>query len=186
MVEHEFLWADLETTGLVNETEGGCFGNGHILEWAAALAADDKEGDCRVIRQWSGVIHVPESELVMDDFVRDMHTRSGLLADVEVSPITLEESDAFLADLCESGLGVKPRSVTLAGNSVWFDALWFQRFMPKFAKFLHHRVFDVSTLQRSHQTLLGTEPVRAPAHRALDDVHASLAAYKAWREQAKL
>lgn len=187
MPQHCYLWTDLENTGLADDKcEGDCFRKGRILEWVVALAADDKDGDCSVIRQWSAVIHVPADELFMDDFVREMHTKSGLLAEVEKSPVTLEMSDEFLASLVATELGARERSITLAGNSVWFDAIWFRKHMPKFAKFLHHRIFDVSTLQRAHEDLLGTEPVRAPAHRALDDVHASLAAYKAWREQAKL
>jgi oligoribonuclease len=139
------------------------------------------------VRQFQAVIGHDVSKLQMDPFVRNMHTNSGLLAEVAASKTTLQESDDFLADLCKNELSAKPKSLTLAGNSIGqFDYQWVWVHLPKFASYLHHRVFDVSPLQRAHQEWLGTEPIRAPAHRALDDVKASLAACKAWREQAGL
>lgn len=182
--EHRFLWVDLETTGLITGP-GGLFNGGALLEWALVLAADGPGGDMSPVRQFQAVIHHAVSTLQMDPFVRRMHTENGLLAEVEASTTTLEESDEFLANLCRNEFKAKPRSLTIAGASVGqLDFHWIQVHLPQFAKFLHHRVFDVSTLQRAHEEWRGTETIRGSAHRALDDIYVSMEACKAWREQA--
>lgn len=182
--EHRFLWMDLETTGLITGL-GGLFNGGALLEWALVLAADGPGGDMSPVRQFQAVIHHDVNTLQMDPFVLNMHTNNGLLAEVATSTTTLEESDEFLANLCLTEFKAKPRSLTIAGNSVGqLDYPWICQKLPQFAKFLHHRVFDVSTLQRAHEEWRGTEPIRGTAHRALDDIYQSLKACKAWREQA--
>ena len=192
-IAHEFLWLDLETTGLINAKPGGlyAFGDdaGHILEFAAVLAADDRAGDLSVVQAYEGAVHYDAPEaFAMDPFVLKMHTDNGLFADCRASTISLADADEFLYGLCCELAGNKrPRGITLAGNSVHFDLQWVRVHMPLFASALHHRVFDVSTLQRAAMiNVEGYEPLRANAHRALDDLYQSLAAYKAWREAVGL
>ena len=56
----------------------------------------------------------------MDDFVRTMHTKSGLLAEIAASTVTLEEAGqppwSSSGPMCPS-----PRTVPLAGNSIGTD-----------------------------------------------------------------
>jgi oligoribonuclease len=180
VAKHEFLWLDLETTGLHADA---C----QVLEWAIVLAADDREGDMSPITQYESVIHVPDpAALEMDAFVRDMHTRNGLLAACAASDTTIEESDEFLAGVC-ADLGAKPRSITLAGASVHFDLAFARVHLPEFSKFLSHRVFDVSTIKRALESWGNGGAIRRdPAHRAMPDVLESLSEAAQWRTLARL
>ena len=76
-------WIDLEMTGL-DPTRNT------IVEIATLLTDDDltiiAEGPDLVIHQ------PPEALAVMDPFVVSMHTRSGLLPEIEASTTTLEEA----------------------------------------------------------------------------------------------
>lgn len=180
---HEFLWLDFETTGL---KPSEC----KILEWAVVLAADDRHGDMTPIQQYSSPVRYYSSEeekrLVLeltDPFVVDMHTKNGLWAECDDTDHTIEEADEFLVSLCTE-LGAKPRQIVLAGASVHFDLAFAREHLPRFAEYLSHRVFDVSTLKRAHMSWgAGEEIKRDPAHRALPDVLESLAETKQWRER---
>jgi oligoribonuclease len=167
--QHQFLWIDLETTGLVP-------GAGRILEWAAVLAEDDRGGSFAPVHQYSSAVHYEPAEYLpgMSDRVRDMHTANGLLADVAASNTTLTESEAFLCELLDD-LGAPQGGVSVAGASVHFDLAWIGCWMPKLRKRLSHRVFDVTTLTRCVR-IYGPDIERAPreSHRALPDILATL------------
>lgn len=179
---HAAIWFDVETAGLDPHT-------GHLLEWAAVLAADAADGDLTPIHEFTAVIHADIDPASLDPKVRDMHTRNGLLADCAKSTATLDESDAFLYTLCESLMpaGQKPRGIWLAGNSVSFDLGWVRVHLPRFASCLHYRVFDVTSLQRAAELWLPGYVVQRPdGHRALEDVRASLRAASYWRQAVGL
>lgn len=185
MSTHQFVWFDLETTGLLGDgpdgsKPGDLYGNGQLLEWAAVLCEDDRDGDYAEVAAYTAVVK-PETWLEMSDFVRSMHSRNGLLKDLTSATTTLAESDDFLADMCVD-LGAKPRSVSLAGNSVHFDLAWCRVKLPRFATFLSHRVYDVSTLIKAMRTYGPGFSDGDPAHRALDDVRQSIAAARAFRK----
>ncbi len=189
MNKHNFLWLDLETTGLDPRA-------GHILEWAAVLAADDRDGDMSPIAQYSGVIRAkiePLSEkshdythkivlagderdvIEIDPFVLAMHTRNDLWKDCEGSDTSLADSEEFLVQLCVELAGVpEPKGIVLAGASVHLDLSWIREHMPRLAKCLSHRVFDVSTLKLANQSWGGVPFAKAEAHRALPDILESL------------
>ena len=65
----------------------------------------------------------------MDDVVRDMHTRSGLLPAIEASTITLEEAGKeTLAFISEHLPG--PGVVPLCGNSIGTDRRFLAVYLP--------------------------------------------------------
>jgi oligoribonuclease len=165
-MKHQFLWIDLETTGLDPHT---C----RILEWAAVLAADDRDGDMQPVAQFASVIGCAEDiELEMDDFVRRMHTDNGLLAECYASTTTLVESEDFLIELVG---GPDTRGTILAGASVHFDLGFLRVHMPRFAACLSHRVLDVRALKLAENAWGdGLADTKVVAHRALSDVLVSL------------
>lgn len=173
MPAYEFLWFDLETTGL-NPREG------LILEFAAVLCEDARGDDFAEVAAYTGAIHYTPDVLavaLIDERVREMHTRNDLWRDVAASTTTIGEVDAFLVALADGLTGGKKHAITLAGNSVHFDLAWARVFLPLFAEYLSHRVFDVSTLTRAVRSW-GPEGVvwpKAEAHRALADVRESIA-----------
>jgi oligoribonuclease len=165
---HHFLWLDLETTGLDPV-------RGSILEAAAVLVNDSRDGDMSVVDSFTSVVqpffdHLPE----MDPFVLSMHTSNGLLADIEAHrgrPI--EEVEDSLIELARR-VSDKPRSVVLAGSTVAFDQGFVRVHMPRLAELLSHRCFDVSTLKMAERDWAGEKFKKAEAHRALPDVLESL------------
>jgi oligoribonuclease len=165
--KHQFLWLDLETTGLDPRK---C----RILEWAVVLAADDRDGDMQPVAQFASVIGLGAEWACeeMDDYVRRMHTDNGLLAECAASATTLEESEAFLVDLVG---GPDTRGVVLAGASVHFDLAFLRVHMPRFAACLSHRVLDVRALKLAEGAWGdGLADTKVVAHRALSDVLVSL------------
>lgn len=165
--KHQFLWLDLETTGLDPHR---C----RILEWAAVLAADDQDGDMQPINKFDSVIHVDPGDALpeMDDYVRKMHTNNGLLAECYAGGASLSESEDFLIELVG---GPSTRGVILAGASVHFDLGFLRVHMQRFAACLSHRVLDVRTLKLAENAWGdGIADATVAAHRALSDVLVSL------------
>lgn len=161
-------WMDLEMTGLDP--------NRHVIVEIATLITDD---DLELIAEGPDlVIHQPPEALAfMDDFVRDMHTRSGLLEQIAASTVTpeqaAEETLAFLrAHIPE------PRTIPLCGNSIGTDRRFLARWFPEIEDYLHYRSIDVSTLKelarRWNPGALAGAPRKARGHRALDDIRESL------------
>lgn len=172
--KHEFLWLDLETTGLDPH-------NDQILEWAIVLADDGAAGDLSPVHQFSGVVDPWNDADAMRDaiegmhsIVQNMHARNGLFEAVAREGTPLAEAEDFLLSVCVE-LGAKPRQVVLAGSTVAFDLGFVRVHMPRFAEYLSHRTFDVSTLKQADVAWGGVPFAKAEAHRALPDVLESLA-----------
>ena len=177
----EFIWLDLETTGLDPDRE-------IILEIGVIVANDSKGGDFTETAVEQTVITPYDfggrsARQILDEMhprVRDMHTKNGLLAELADPALccSITEADDYFAALVPDGLP------SIAGNSVGsFDLQFLRRHMPKFAARLSHRVFDVSTLLRAERTYGDSESfmnVKADAHRALADARASLATARAF------
>jgi oligoribonuclease len=133
------------------------------------------------------VIHQPEDVLSqMDDFVRKMHTRSGLLPAITASTVSLE--DAANAALAYVKQHVpEARSAPLCGNSIGVDRRFLDRYMPDLDGYLHYRSIDVSSLKelcrRWYPAVYKERPGKAETHRALDDVRESIAELRFYREK---
>lgn len=174
----QFLWVDLETTGLDPRE---C----RILEWAAVICADFRGGDMSTIEKYSSVIGCDskkwaEIQKEMDPYVLNMHTKNGLLAECIESDTTLAESEDFLISLIETE---PARSVVIAGSTPAFDWRFLVYHMPKLAGYLSHRTFDVSTLKMAERSWAGERFKKAEAHRALPDILESIAHAKEIRDQ---
>lgn len=166
-LSHQFLWFDLETTGLDPHSD-------LILEWALALCEDagpedsgtnEPDHGMPIVQQYEGVVsygksRVDELRLAAHPIVQDMHTKNGLWDACSLPPnaeglsiSTLEEADNFLRELCCELTGqAKPTGLVLAGASVHFDLGFVRVHFPRFAKCLSHRVFDVSTLTQAERS----------------------------------
>lgn len=170
------VWMDLEMTGLDPSR--------HAIVEIATLVTDD---ELEVVAEGPDlVIHQPSEVMAtMDDVVREMHTRSGLLAAIEASTTTLAEAgDATLAFLKEHV--EEPRSVPLCGNSIGTDRRFLAVHLPALENLLHYRCVDVSTIkelaQRWYPEVAAGAPHKAGGHRALDDVRESVAEMRYYRE----
>ena len=174
---HVLAWMDLEMTGLEPDK--------HVIVEIATLITDDNleviaEGPDLVIGQ------PPDAMARMDDFVREMHTRSGLLPLIEASTTTLEEAGALTLAFLKEHIA-EPRTVPLCGNSIGTDRRFLARFYPEIEDYLHYRSVDVSTLKelarRWYPEALTNAPKKARGHRALDDIRESLDELRYYRTQ---
>lgn len=174
MPAHQFIWLDLETTGLDARA-------GLLLEFAAVLCEDSVGDDFAIVQQYTGVVHHSKEALdavPLDQAVMKMHHENGLWAAVRASTVKLEDVDTFLAALASGLCNGVHRSIVLAGSSVHFDLAWCRVHTPQFAQYLSHRVFDVTTLRRAVEAWSRSPtpivwPVRN-SHRALPDILESI------------
>ncbi|MGH8998669.1 MAG: oligoribonuclease [Acidimicrobiia bacterium] len=162
------MWMDLEMTGLDVERDA-------IVEIAALATSTDlepvDEGIDIVVGQ------APEVLTPMSDVVRQMHTRSGLLGEVEASTVSLPEAGARVLEYLR-GHVPESRTVPLCGNSIGMDRRFLARYLPELEDHLHYRSIDVSSLKelcrRWYPDVFKARPQKTDAHRALVDIAASI------------
>jgi oligoribonuclease len=162
-------WMDLEMTGLDPSR--------HVIVEIASLVTDD---DLAIVAEGPDlVVHATPAELAeMDDFVRAMHTRSGLLEAMAASTLTLEEAGAQTLEFLKLHIP-EPRTVPLAGNSIGTDRRFLATQLPEIEEYLHYRSVDVSTIKelcrRWYPKVAKTAPEKKGGHRALQDILESVA-----------
>jgi len=161
-------WMDLEMTGLDPARHT-------IVEIATILTDDNLE---LIAEGPDLIVHATDAELAeMDDFVTNMHTRSGLLEEITASTVSLEEAGAQTMAFLREHIP-EERTVPLCGNSIGTDRRFLATFLPEVEEFLHYRSVDVSTLKelarRWHPEAFASAPKKAGGHRALDDIRESL------------
>ncbi|MGH9002095.1 MAG: oligoribonuclease, partial [Acidimicrobiia bacterium] len=125
------------------------------------------------------VVHQPEEVLAgMGDFVRQMHARSGLLDEIRASTVSLADAGARVLEYIK-GHAPTPRTVPLCGNSIGMDRRFLARYLPGIEDHLHYRCIDVSSVKelcrRWYPEPFKARPDKNEGHRALSDVHASIA-----------
>ncbi|WEV79780.1 oligoribonuclease [Janibacter cremeus] len=131
------------------------------------------------------VIRPPEAALTqMNDFVRTMHTTSGLL-DVLAEGMSLTDAEeAVLAHIKE--LVPEAGKAPLGGNSVATDRAFLQRDMADLEGHLHYRMIDVSSIKelarRWYPRSYFASPTKSGGHRALADITESIAELRYYRE----
>ena len=161
-------WIDLEMTGLDPARHT-------ILEIASLVTEDDlslvEEGPDLVVHA------MPEQLAAMDEYVRSMHGRSGLLAAVEASALTLADAGAQTLEFFKKHIP-EPGTVPLAGNSIGTDRRFLAAMLPDLEDFLHYRSVDVSTVKelcrRWRPDVYKAAPVKKGGHRALVDIRESV------------
>jgi oligoribonuclease len=169
------VWIDLEMTGLDTER--------HTVVEIAVLVTD---GALELVDDGIDlVIHATPDELArMDDFVRTMHTRSGLLPAIEASTISLEDASAAVVDYLRDR--VPESTAPLCGNSIGVDRRFLDRYLPAVDRYVHYRSIDVSSLKelcrRWNPGVYKGRPSKSEAHRALDDIRESLEELRYYRD----
>ena len=127
-----------------------------------------------------------EDELArMDDFVRRMHTKSGLLAEIQASVVDLAAAEARTLAYVKQHVPV-PGTAPLCGNSIGVDRRFLDRYMHELDTYLHYRSIDVSSLKelcrRWYPAIYHKRPGKSETHRALDDIHESIEELRYYRE----
>jgi oligoribonuclease len=162
-------WIDLEMTGLDPAR--------HTIVEIATLITDD---DLVLIEEGPDlVVHAsPEQLAAMDEFVRTMHTRSGLLGAMEASTLSLADAGAQTLAFLRSHIP-EARTVPLAGNSIGTDRRFLATQLPEIEDYLHYRSVDVSTVKELSRRWLPdvykASPEKQGGHRAMQDIRESVA-----------
>ena len=167
-ISDRIIWIDCEMTGLSIQADA-------LIE-VAALVTDF---ELNVLGDGVDVVIKPPAESLdqMDEFVRDMHTTSGLLAELD-GGVSMEEAQAMVLDYVRTHVP-EPRKAPLGGNSVATDRAFLTRDMPELEGHLHYRIIDVSSIKelsrRWYPRVYFNAPKKSGGHRALADIKESIA-----------
>jgi len=167
---------DLEMTGLDPAKD--------VIVEIATLITDD---DLQILAEGPDlVVHQSDEALaVMDPFVEEMHTKSGLLDLIKASTISLEDAGQQTLEFIKAHVPA-PRTVPLCGNSIGMDRRFLAVYLPEIEGWLHYRSVDVSSVKelarRWHPDVIANRPFKTGQHRALDDIRESVTELQYYRE----
>jgi oligoribonuclease len=176
------VWVDTETTGLD-------FDHDLLLEVGMVITTDDLE----VIDSRYYVIKTPRWKLRrMIPFVRDMHTKSGLLEVLRMKAVPVPMRLAELEFIDFMVQHEAPLVATMAGSSVHFDRRFLDKFMPDLAVRFGYRILDVSSIREVvkrwlphvHKAYMDSVRGNDAKHRTLDDCFDSIAQLRYYRNWA--
>jgi oligoribonuclease len=167
------VWMDMEMTGLDPEQ---CA----IIELAVIVT----DGHLRPLGELERVVWQPERVLQeTNPFVREMHTKNGLLDKVRASTTGLDDAERELLTLISTHC--KFREGILAGNSIHQDRRFLARHMPAVERYLHYRQVDVTTLKVLAQAFGYHEAKYTKSnedHTALADIRSSMDELRHYRK----
>ena len=120
----------------------------------------------------------------MNEFVRNMHTSSGLLDEL-ASGTTMEQAQKQVLEHVRTFAPDAARW-PLGGNTVATDRGFLARDMPQLEAHLHYRIIDVSSIKelsrRWYPRAYFNAPVKNGGHRALADIRESIDELRYYRE----
>ena len=166
-VTSPLVWIDCEMTGLNLEIDELC--EIAVIVTDAELNPMD-EGIDLIIRPSD------RARENMNDFVRQMHTNSGLINELD-DGISIEDAGKQVLEYVKR-FAPEPNKALLAGNSVGTDKTFLQKQLPELVDWLHYRILDVSSLKemcaRWYPRVLVMAPEKTGNHRALGDIQDSI------------
>jgi oligoribonuclease len=173
-ISDNLVWIDCEMTGLNVELD--C-----LVEIAVVITNSELE----ILDEGLNIVIKPrpESWANMNDFVRNMHTESGLINDVE-SGLDLADAEQLILDYVKQYVP-QARQSPLAGNSIGTDRMFLNRYMPALDQHLHYRNIDVSSIKeltrRWYPRAYFQLPKKEGGHRALADILESITELRYYR-----
>jgi oligoribonuclease len=169
------VWIDCEMTGLDLTSDA-------LVEIACVVT----DGELNTLDDGIDVVIKPPPEALdqMADVVREMHTTSGLLAELG-GGVTLAEAQELVLAYVRQHVP-ESRKVPLCGNSIGTDRSFLARDMPELDAFLHYRMVDVSSIKelarRWYPRTYFASPEKHGGHRALADIRESIRELRYYRE----
>ena len=171
---NHLVWLDMEMTGLDPERE-------RIIE-LAIIVTDSNLNTVAESPVW--VVHQSDAQLdAMDEWNKNTHGRSGLIARVKTSLLDEAAVEAAALGFVQEYVakGVSP----MCGNSIGQDRRFLFKYMPELEAYFHYRYLDVSTLKElarrwKPEILDGFK--KQGTHQAMDDIRESVAELAYYRE----
>lgn len=169
------VWIDCEMTGLDVERD-------ELVEVAVFVTDYElevlDEGLDLVIRCSDAALEG------MGDFVRQMHTESGLIEEIP-NGIELAEAERRVLEHVKAHVP-GARQAPLAGNTIGTDRAFLSRYMPELEAHLHYRSVDVSAIKELSRRWYPRAYFQAPekhgGHRASADILESIRELRYYRE----
>lgn len=169
----KLLWVDLEMTGLDAQ-------NDVIIE----VAAEVTDWTFKTLASYEAVIHQTDEVLARaNPWAHEQHAKSGLTERVRTEGRPEQEVIHELVGFIQAQFGNEP--AVLAGNSIHNDRLFIKRWWPEVDSLLHYRMLDVSSWKLVMQGKYGVSFDKNDAHRAFDDIQASIAELQFYLEWFK-
>jgi len=172
--QDRIVWIDCEMTGLDLVSDA-------LIE-VAALVTDS---ELNVLGDGVDVVIKPPEAAItqMRDVVRQMHTASGLLTELDSGMTMAQAQEAVLAYV--RTWVPEARRAPLAGNTVGTDRGFLARDMPQLESHLHYRIVDVSSVKelarRWYPRAYFASPEKTGNHRALADIRESIRELRYYR-----
>ncbi|KGJ73498.1 oligoribonuclease [Cryobacterium roopkundense] len=161
------VWIDCEMTGLDLDTD-------ELVEIAVVIT----DYDLNVLDPGLDIIIKPDASALenMGDFVRNMHTTSGLIEEIP-NGVSAAEAEFQVIEYILKFIP-EDQKAPLAGNSIGTDRAFLTRYMPRLDKHLHYRNVDVSSIKelarRWYPRVYFNAPTKDGGHRALADILESI------------
>ena len=163
----QLVWIDCEMTGLDVDRDGLC----EIAVIVTDFALRPLHPGFELV-----INPGPDALANMGDFVRRMHTDSGLLPRIEAG-VDIAEAErqviAYVSQFVTAG-----RRPLVAGNTIGMDRRFITKYLPEFDERLHYRSIDVSTIKELarqwYPAAYFGSPEKRGGHRALADIAESI------------
>ena len=169
------VWVDCEMTGLEVTVD-------EICEIGVVVT----DGELNVLDSGLQLVIKPSAKALrnMGDFVRQMHTDSGLIEEIPKG-ISMAKAEKQILEYIKQWVSDE-RTAPLAGNSIGTDRMFLNRQMPNLDKFLHYRNIDVSSLKELSRRWFPRAyfqlPKKTGNHRALADILESIQELRYYRQ----
>jgi oligoribonuclease len=169
------VWIDCEMTGLNLDVD-------ELVEIAVVVT----DFELNLLDPGIDVVIKPDASALeqMNDFVRNMHTTSGLIDEIP-NGVSLAEAEY---EVMEYVLKYVPgeQKAPLAGNTIGTDRMFLAKFMPRLDAHLHYRNVDVSSIKelarRWYPRVYFNAPEKNGGHRALADILESIRELEYYRK----
>ena len=174
-ISENLVWIDCEMTGLNPESD--C-----LVEVAVVITNSELE----ILDAGLDVVIKPrpDSWAKMNDFVRNMHTESGLINEVE-NGLELADAEQIILEYIKRFVP-NAKEAPLAGNTIGTDRMFINKYMPTLDQHLHYRNIDVSSIKeltrRWYPRVYFQMPKKDGGHRALADILESIQELRYYRQ----
>lgn len=171
----KLVWVDCEMTGLNPDTD-------ELVEVAVVIT----DYQLAVLHPGLQVIIKPSATALegMGDFVRDMHTSSGLLEELDAGVSLVEAEKLILTYITE--FVPEAGHAPLAGNTIGTDRVFINKDLPAVHAHLHYRNIDVSSIKELAKHWYPKSYFQSPekngGHRALADIMESIRELQYYRK----
>jgi oligoribonuclease len=168
------VWIDCEMTGLDLEVD-------ELVEIAVVIT----DYDLNPVDGGLSIVIKPDASALesMGEFVRAMHTESGLIEEIP-NGVSVAEAEYEVLEYVLKHVPEEQRA-PLAGNTIGTDRAFLSKYMPRLDAHLHYRNVDVSSIKelakRWYPRAYFNSPAKNGGHRALADILESIRELRYYR-----